>query len=89
MTIKQVTQLAQQMLKMVLFLGGPMIIAGMVVGVCTSIVTAVTQIQEQSVSFVMKIVASAMAFIFFAPWMLRKLADFSAGILGNLDKFIR
>ncbi len=89
MNITQITQLSQEMLKISFYLAGPIIIAGMIVGVATSMVQAVTQVQEQSVGFVMKIMAAAVAFIFFAPWMLKKLLDFSANILGNLDKFVR
>jgi flagellar biosynthetic protein FliQ len=87
MTASQVTQLGSEILMMTLMLSAPIILAGMFVGVFISIFQAVTQVQEQSLSFVVKVAASGAAFIFFSPWMLRKLMDFAVSFLGNLDKF--
>jgi flagellar biosynthesis protein FliQ len=89
MTTSQVTQVCREMLIMSTYLAGPVIVAGMVVGLLISIVQTITQIQEQSISFVVKIVASALALLFFAPWMLAKIIDFSARHLGQLDQFLR
>jgi len=87
MSAGQVTQLGTDILMMTLMLSAPVILAGMIVGVLISIFQAVTQVQEQSVSFVLKMVASGVAFVVFSPWMLRKLVDFAVAFLGNLDKF--
>lgn len=88
MTTGQVTQIGKEMLTIALYLAGPIIITGMVVGLIVSIIQTITQIQEQSVSFVLKIIGSGLALIFFAPWMLRKILDFAAGLLGNLTRFL-
>lgn len=88
MTITQITQICQEMLKITLYLAGPVIIAGMIIGVLASLIQAVTQIQEQSISFVLKMAAAAVSLLFFSPWMLKKLVDFSSNILGNLDRFV-
>jgi len=89
MTTIQVTQIGKEMLELALYLAAPVIIAGMVIGLLVSVIQTITQIQEQSVSFVLKIVASGLSLLFFAPWMLRKILDFASSLLGNLTKFIR
>jgi flagellar biosynthesis protein FliQ len=77
------------MMKMTMMLAGPIIISGMIVGLLVSIFQTITQIQEQSLSFVFKIAASVATFFFMAPWMIRKLADFTTYFLSNLDKFAK
>jgi len=89
MTTGQVTQIGKEMLVLAMYLGAPVIVIGMVAGLIVSIFQTVTQIQEQSISFVLKLIASAAALIITAPWMLRKTIDFTASLLGHLDKFAR
>ncbi len=89
MTTGQATQIGSEMLTLALYLAGPVVVVGMVVGLFISIVQAITQIQEQSVSFVMKIIASGAALMFFSPWMLRKVLDFATHHLGDLTRYLR
>jgi len=89
MSIGELSQLARNMLLLYISLAGPIIIAGMVLGLVISVVQAITQIQEQTLSFVFKVAASLGALLFLAPWMLKKVSDFAGGLLGNLDKFVR
>jgi flagellar biosynthetic protein FliQ len=52
-----------------------------VVGLVISIFQAATQINEQTMTFVPKIVAVLVSLILFAPWMIQKLLAFTSGIL--------
>ncbi|WP_379126553.1 flagellar biosynthesis protein FliQ [Paenibacillus sp. sgz500958] len=80
--------LAGQAVYIVLQTSAPMLILGLVVGLIVSIFQATTQIQEQTLAFIPKIVAVMLALLIFGPWILTKLIDFTSQILGNLDQFI-
>lgn len=89
MSIGELSQLARNMMMLYISLAGPIIIAGMVLGLIVSVVQAITQIQEQTLSFVFKVTALLATLLFLAPWMLKKVSDFAGGFLGNLDIFVR
>ena len=55
----------------------PLLCVGLVVGVLISILQAVTQIQEMTLTFVPKIIAMVIAAAFFMPWILTKLMAFA------------
>lgn len=61
-----------------LVIGGPILLVGLSVGLLVSIVQAATQVQEQTLSFVPKIVAMSVAAVFLLPWIVAKLMDFTA-----------
>lgn len=67
----------------------PVLGIGLVIGLVVSIFQATTQIQEQSLQFVPKLIGMMIAMIVFGPWMLNLTLDFMHGILGNLSSFIR
>jgi flagellar biosynthetic protein FliQ len=89
MSPTEIVKIGNDMLMMSILLGGPIIIAGMIIGLLISIVQTITQIQEQSIAFVFKIAASVAVFFVTAPWMLRKISDFMTYCLSHLDKFIK
>ena len=66
----------------------PLLGIGLLVGLIVSIFQATTQIQEQSLQFIPKLVAIFVAMIVVGPWMLSLLLDYTRGILGNLSTFI-
>ncbi len=80
--------LAQQVIMLVLEVTGPLLLAGLVVGLLVSIFQATTQIQEQSLAFIPKIAAVIVVLLLGGPWMLSLLTDFTAHILGNLQQYI-
>lgn len=84
-----VIQLGQQAVWVVLKVTGPILILGLAVGLLVSIFQAVTQIQEQSLAFIPKILAVVAALIFFGPWMLSVVLEYTRQILGNLSSFIK
>ncbi|ALS27561.1 flagellar biosynthesis protein FliQ [Paenibacillus cisolokensis] len=66
----------------------PMLVSGLVVGLIVSILQATTQIQEQTLAFVPKIVAVLVSIILFGPWILNTLIGFTYNLLNNLHQYI-
>ncbi|MBO8141039.1 MAG: flagellar biosynthesis protein FliQ [Firmicutes bacterium] len=87
MTDSVVIDLGREALLTVLLVAGPMLGLGLAVGLLVSILQATTQIQEQTLAFIPKIVAVLGAAVLFGPWMLRVMVDFSVRLLGNLHTF--
>lgn len=75
--------LVQHTLVLALLISAPMLLIGMAVGVLVSLVQAVTQIQEQTLSFVPKIAAMIFAAVLLMPWICQRLLDYSAAIFGT------
>lgn len=73
----------------VLLVSAPMLGIGLLVGLVISVFQATTQIQEQTLTFVPKIIAIFLAMVVFGPWMLHTLVEFAGGILGNLHQAAR
>lgn len=68
-------------------ISAPILGLTMVVGLLISIVQVVTQIQEMSLTFVPKIVTAVIVLVVFGPWMLKKLVQFSSGLIGNIPAY--
>jgi flagellar biosynthetic protein FliQ len=64
--------------------GGPLLACSLVVGMLVSVFQAVTQINEQSLSFVPKILVVAGALAFLGPWMATTLIGYMVGIFNSL-----
>ncbi|MBD3918251.1 flagellar biosynthesis protein FliQ [Paenibacillus sp. PR3] len=80
--------LASQAVFTILKASAPMLVIGLCVGLLVSIFQATTQIQEQTLAFVPKIVAVFASIIIFGPWIMNTLVDFTFNILNNLYKYI-
>ncbi|KGP74001.1 flagellar biosynthesis protein FliQ [Pontibacillus yanchengensis] len=83
-----VIALAERGIYTVLIVTGPLLILALSVGLLVSIFQATTQIQEQTLAFIPKIVAVMGGLVFFGPWMLSKMVEFAAGIFNNLNQFV-
>lgn len=84
MTLDQATNLLRDSLLMVLTIAAPMLIIGLVVGVVLSLVQAVTQIQEQALTFVPKITAMFLAAIVLMPWIGTRLLEYTAYLFSSI-----
>ncbi|RXZ76947.1 flagellar biosynthetic protein FliQ [Paenibacillaceae bacterium] len=80
--------LAGQALLTILKASAPMLVLGLLVGLLVSIFQATTQIQEQTLAFVPKIIAVMLAVLLFGPWVLNTLVDFTYNLLNNLHNYI-
>ena len=80
--------IAGQAVYVTLKASAPMLVIGLVVGLIISIFQAMTHIQEQTLAFVPKIAAVLLAILFFGPWVLNTVVDFTYNILNNLYKYV-
>ena len=69
--------LGRQALMTALIIAAPLLCVGLIVGVLISIMQAVTQIQEMTLTFVPKIIAMILAAAFFMPWILGRISEFA------------
>ena len=83
-----VITIAEQGIWAVLLISGPLLLLALVVGLIVSIFQATTQIQEQTLAFVPKIVAVLVGIVFFGPWMLSRMLSYANDIFANLTRFI-
>lgn len=83
-----VITLAERGILTVLMVAGPLLILALGVGLLVSIFQATTQIQEQTLAFIPKIVAVLLGLVFFGPWMLTRVIEFTASILQNLNQYV-
>lgn len=84
MTPEFATDLMHRALGLMLLTAAPLLLAALGVGVVVSLLQAVTQIQEQSMTFIPKLVIVAVVFVFTLPWMMRTLVDFTVQLLQSL-----
>ncbi|GGN49800.1 MULTISPECIES: flagellar biosynthesis protein FliQ [Oceanobacillus] len=88
MTSEFVLALAERGIYTILLVAGPLLILALAVGLLVSIFQATTQIQEQTLAFIPKIVAVLIGLIFFGPWMLTTMVEFGADIFQNLNVLV-
>lgn len=88
MSAEMVLSIADQSVMTIIMVAGPLLAIALVVGLIVSIFQATTQIQEQTLAFIPKIVAVLFALILFGPWMLSKMLTFTETIFANLNHFI-
>lgn len=69
--------LGREALLTALVIAGPVLITGVVVGLAIGIIQAVTQIQDQTISLVPKIVAMVAAAVFFVPWLAARAVEYA------------
>jgi flagellar biosynthesis protein FliQ len=88
MTPQQAIELGREALLTTLMVGAPVLLAGLIVGLAIGLFQALTQIQEQTIAFVPKIVAMLVALSLALPWlvtmMLQYAHDLIVGIPGRL-----
>jgi flagellar biosynthesis protein FliQ len=83
-----VVHLASQAMSLALKVAGPLLLAAMLVGLLVSIFQAATQIQEQSLTLIPKIVAVAAIGVIFGPWMLDQLVSYTSGLYASIPSLV-
>lgn len=89
MTEELVMAISTETLKTMMLLAGPMLIAAMAIGIIVSVLQAITQINEATLTFIPKMVAVILVLVIMAPWMLEVLQDYSTEIFGNFAGWVR
>ena len=83
MSFSQGLDLTREALLMALIVSAPVMGIGMVVGLVVSLFQSMTQLQEQTLSFVPKIVAMVGIGLLLAPWLTHKLLEYATQMLGE------
>lgn len=76
--------LGRQALNTSLIIGSPVLLAGMFVGLLIGLLQALTQIQEQTIVFVPKIVAMVLVLSFSLPWLITMMLQYSRDLIENI-----
>ncbi len=84
-----ILKLAQETLKVTAMLAGPMLIGALVVGLVISVLQAVTQINEATLTFIPKMVIVAVVFIIAAPWMMDVIGVFTVDLYQGIAEMVR
>lgn len=76
--------LIRSAVSLTLLLSAPLILSALIVGLIVTLIQAVTQLQEQTLTFLPKLVTMAVMLVLVLPWMLRRLTEFLLAALNTL-----
>jgi flagellar biosynthetic protein FliQ len=88
MTQDTVTSLLVEMMGVTMKVAMPMLLAGLIVGLAVSVFQAATQIQEQTLSFIPKILALVAVVVIAGPWMISSVTDWTTELWGGIPKTV-
>ena len=89
MTVDEVTASASSALYLVIKVSAPVLLVSLIVGLIISIFQTVTSIQEQTLTFVPKIIAVFLALIVLGNWMLGELSGFMETLWSDFSRYVR
>ena len=87
MTPDLALQLLADLLWNALLIAAPLLAVTLVVGLLISVIQVVTQVQEASLTFIPKLVASVVVLVLCGPWMLKRLVAFSASLIASIPTY--
>ena len=82
-------EVVNQAIRVTLMLAAPMLLGALEVGVLVSIFQAVTQINEQTLSFIPKILVIIAALVIFSPWMMETMVTYTQDLFTSIPELIR
>ncbi len=85
----QTVALLRHTLETALWMGGPLLIAGVIVGLAINVVQVLTSLQDMTVSTVPRLAAVALAVLVLMPWMVRRIAMFTVELFSDFHRFVR
>lgn len=83
MELSAALDVGREALLTALVIAGPVLAAGVVVGILISLVQTITQLQDQTFAIVPKIVAMFAAALFFVPWVAGRLIEYTQSMFGG------
>ncbi len=89
MTEELIMKLGQDTLRTTAMLSAPLLGAALVTGLVVSILQAITQINEQTLTFIPKMIVIGVVMLLAGPWMLDILQHFTVGLFENMAVFVR
>ena len=88
MTPELVLNIAQQAIQIVLILTAIILLPALCVGILVSMFQAATQINEQTLSFIPKLIVTFLTLMLAGPWMLKSLIDFTQRIIEGIPSIL-
>ncbi len=89
MTEELVMSIGAEAIKTTMMLAAPMLIAAMVIGIIISVLQAVTQINEATLTFIPKMIAIIVVLAIMAPWMLEVMEHYTIETIGKAGELVR
>ncbi len=86
MDAQKAVDLGREAIWIALLIGSPVLLAGLLVGLVIGLLQALTQIQEQSVAFVPKIVAMVLTLSLALPWLILRMVQYSAELISHIPE---
>lgn len=88
MTPELIMNIGRQAIEMMLILAGPLLLSALFIGLIISIFQAATQINEQTLSFIPKLVGIFLVLILAGPWMLQMMVDYMRRLFESIPQII-
>lgn len=89
MTVDEVMAIASSALFLVIKVASPVLLVSLIVGLTISIFQTVTSIQEQTLTFVPKVISIFLALILLGNWMLTELSGFMVELWSDFSRYVR
>ncbi len=84
-----VIQLGQDALRTTALLAAPLLISTLIVGLVVSVFQALTQINEQTLTFIPKMIVVAIVFVLTGPWMIDVMSSYTVHLFDNIATIVR
>lgn len=82
-------EIAHRAVKVTLMIASPMLIGALLIGIMVSLFQAVTQINEQTLTFIPKIMVIMGAIVIFSPWMIETMTTFTEDLIIEIPNMVR
>jgi flagellar biosynthesis protein FliQ len=89
MDVDQVVMLGRLMLEEVMILVGPILAVAIVVSLIVNILQVLTSLQDNTISTVIRLLATGCALFFMMPWMWRHLVQYTLSVLGDFTVYLK
>jgi flagellar biosynthetic protein FliQ len=89
MTEELILKLGQETIKTTAMLASPMLAGALIIGLVISVLQAITQINEATLTFIPKMAVVALVIVIAGPWMLDVMSHFATEIFQNLAQYVR
>ena len=89
MTTDFVIGFGRQAIELCLMMALPMLGVGLAVGIVVSIIQAATQIQEQTLTFIPKIICMFIALLMALPWLMERMTTFTRDVFINIPQYVQ
>jgi flagellar biosynthetic protein FliQ len=84
MTAELAVELCQSAVLLALTVAGPVLIAALVIGLIVGLLQAVTQLHDQTIAFVPKLIVMSLVILFLLPWGLGQFTEYAADLIRGI-----